>query len=98
VSESPDGISAILPAIAVASDGRVGLTYYDFRTLTPDNTTTLPTDIWFKSAPRGNRLASATEAHVTGPFNFLAAPIATPRAAAPTRPTRTRSRSRSHLR
>src|SRR5262249_31743652 len=76
VSDSPDGISAMLPAIAVASDGTVGLTYYDFLTLTPDNTTTLPTDIWFKSAPRGGSLADAAEKHVTGPFNFLAAPNA----------------------
>jgi hypothetical protein len=76
VSNSPAGISAFLPAIAVASDGRVGLTYYDFRTLAPDNTTTLPTDIWFKSAPRGGNLATAAETHVSGPFNFLAAPNA----------------------
>jgi hypothetical protein len=76
VSNSPDGISAFLPAIAVAPDGRVGLTYYDFRNLAPDNTTTLPTDIWFKSAPRGGSLVTATETHVTGPFNFLEAPDA----------------------
>ena len=76
VSKSPAGISAFLPAIAVASDGRVGLTYYDFRTLSADNTTTLPTDIWFKSAARGASLADASETHVTGPFNFLAAPNA----------------------
>jgi hypothetical protein len=76
VSNSPAGISAFLPAIAVASNGTVGLTYYDFRTLAPDNTTTLPTDIWFKSAPAGGSLAAAAESHVTGPFNFLAAPNA----------------------
>jgi hypothetical protein len=76
VSNSPAGIPALLPAIAVASDGKVGLTYYDFRSLAPDNTTTLPTDIWFKSAPRGGNLAAASETHVTGPFNFLAAPKA----------------------
>jgi hypothetical protein len=76
VSNSPAGISAFLPAIAVASDGSVGLTYYDFRNLAPDNTATLPTDIWFKSAPRGGNLATAAETHVTGPFNFLAAPNA----------------------
>ncbi len=76
VSDSPAGISAFLPAIAVAPDGTVGLTYYDFRGLTPDNTTTLPTDIWFKSAPRGGSLAAAAESHVTGPFNMLAAPNA----------------------
>jgi hypothetical protein len=76
VSNSPDGISAFNPAIAVKSDGTVGLTYFDFRTLAPDNTTTLPTDIWFKSAPRGGNLATATETHVTGPFNMLEAPFA----------------------
>jgi hypothetical protein len=80
VSESPAGISAFLPAIAVSSAGTVGLTYYDFRTLAPDNTTTLPTDIWFKSAAGGvgaaDRLAAASETHVTGPFNFLEAPNA----------------------
>ena len=76
VSNSPAGISAFLPAIAVTSDGTVGLTYYDFRNLAPDNTTTLPTDIWFKSASSGGNLATATETHVNGPFNFLAAPNA----------------------
>jgi len=76
VSDSPDGLSAFNPAIAVASNGRVALTYYDFRTLAPDNTTTLPTDIWFKSAPRGGNLATASETHVAGSFNMLAAPFA----------------------
>ena len=76
VSNSPPGISAFLPAIAISSTGTVGLTYYDFRGLTPNNTTTLPTDIWFKSTPRGGNLSTATETHVTGPFNMLAAPNA----------------------
>jgi hypothetical protein len=76
VSNSPAGISAFLPAIAVAPDGTVGLTYYDFRSLTPDNTSTLPTDIWFKRASAGGNLATAAETHVTGPFNFLEAPNA----------------------
>jgi hypothetical protein len=76
VSDSPQGISAFLPALAVAPDGTVGLTYYDFRSLAADNTTTLPTDVWFKSAPRGGSLAAASESHVTGPFNMLVAPNA----------------------
>jgi hypothetical protein len=76
VSNSPAGIPALLPAIAVTSGGTVGLTYYDFRNLAPDNTTTLPTDIWFKSTPSGGNLATAAETHVTGSFNFLAAPNA----------------------
>jgi hypothetical protein len=74
-SNSPDGISAFLPAIAVASNGTVGLTYYDFRTLSDTNTTTLPTDIWFNSAV-GGAFTPAGEKHVTGPFNFLEAPSA----------------------
>jgi hypothetical protein len=70
------GLSAMLPAIAVASNGTVGLTYYDFRSLAPDNTTTLPTDIWFRSSPTGD-LAAAAETRVTNTsFNFLAAPNA----------------------
>jgi hypothetical protein len=77
VSNSPDGVSAFLPAIAVSpSNGTVGLTYYDFRTLSADNTTTLPTDIWFNSAPPGGNFSAANEKHVTGPFNFLEAPNA----------------------
>jgi hypothetical protein len=76
VSDSPAGIPALLPAIGVTTGGTVGLTYYDFRNLAPDNTTTLPTDVWFKSAPRGGNLAAAAETHVAGSFNFLAAPNA----------------------
>jgi hypothetical protein len=76
VSGSPPGISAFLPALAVAPDGTVGMTYYDFRNLAVGNTTTLPTDIWFKSAPRGDSLAAATDSHVTGSFNMLVAPNA----------------------
>jgi hypothetical protein len=76
VSSSPAGISAFLPAIAVKADGTIGLTYYDFRTLAPDNTTTLPTNIWFKSASSIGGVAAATNTPVTGPFNFLAAPNA----------------------
>ena len=67
-------VSTILPTIAVGSNGVVGLFYYDFRNLSPTNTTTLPTDVWFRSAPRGGSFGA--ESHVKGPFNFLAAPDA----------------------
>jgi hypothetical protein len=62
--------TAFLPMVAVRSDGTVGITYYDFTGLTPDNTTTLPTTIWFTSD------FGTTREKVTGPFNFLAAPTA----------------------
>src|SRR5262249_60361899 len=68
--QSADGISAILPAIAVASDGTVAITYYDFTGLTPDNTTTLPTTIW------STKDFGQSRTKVAGPFNFLAAPNA----------------------
>jgi Neuraminidase (sialidase) len=68
--QSADGISAILPAIAVGSEGTVGITYYDFTGLTPDNTTTLPTTVW------STKDLGQTRTKVAGPFNFLAAPNA----------------------
>ena len=43
VNASPAGIAAFTPAVDVASDGTVAVTYYDFRNNTP-GTSTLPTD------------------------------------------------------
>jgi Neuraminidase (sialidase) len=43
VNASPAGVAAFTPAVDVASDGTVAVTYYDFRNNTPD-TSTLPTD------------------------------------------------------
>jgi hypothetical protein len=43
VNASPAGVAAFTPAVDVASDGTVAVTYYDFRNNTPDPGT-LPTD------------------------------------------------------
>ena len=43
VNASPPGVAAFTPSVDVASDGTVGVNYYDFRNNTP-NTSTLPTD------------------------------------------------------
>jgi hypothetical protein len=43
VNASPAGVAAFTPAVDVASDGTVAVTYYDFRNNTPDPST-LPTD------------------------------------------------------
>jgi BNR repeat-like domain/BNR/Asp-box repeat len=72
VSASPATTDAFQATIAVASDGSVGLYYYDFRSLTAGNTTTLPTDVWFRKSAAGGASFGA-ETHVTGPFNMLAA-------------------------
>jgi hypothetical protein len=68
------GGPAFLPTIAVNPAGQVGLIWYDFR---HDNPATAPltTDIWFRTInANGSRISD--EQHVSGPFNFAAAPDA----------------------
>jgi hypothetical protein len=67
------GRPAFMPTLAVAPDGRVGLTYYDYRNLAAGNTTTLPTDLWFKSSTPGP-LHFGPDVHVAGSFDMLVAP------------------------
>ena len=68
------GGPAFLPTIAVSPAGLVGLTWYDFRHDDP-TTKQLTTDVWFRSLnATGTRLSA--EKHLSGPFNFAAAPDA----------------------
>jgi hypothetical protein len=68
------GGPAFLPTIAVNSDGLVGLTWYDFRHDNPA-TPTLTTDVWFRTVnATGTQVGD--EQHVSGPFNYNAAPDA----------------------
>jgi hypothetical protein len=63
--------AAFVPSLAVASDGTVGVTYYDFRNNTP--APGLPTDQWFVHChPSTDCTDSANwaESHVFGPFNL----------------------------
>jgi hypothetical protein len=72
---TPTGQPAFTPSVHVNSAGTVGVTYYDFRHLTPDNTTTLPTDYWFTTST--NHGASfGNEVHLAGPFDMKTAPVA----------------------
>jgi len=66
------GVQAILPTIAVRDDGLIGVTYYDFRNHVP-GTPSLATDYWLTTSSDG---VTWSENHVTGPFDFLAAPFA----------------------
>lgn len=70
------GKPAFTPAISVNSAGTVGVSYYDFRSLTK-RSGTLPTDYWFTISTDGKG-RFAREIHVTGPFNMLAAPFIRP--------------------
>ena len=72
VNRAPS-VPAFVPAVAIADDGIIGVTYYDFRNNT-DAAATLPTDYWFARSADGG--ATWTETHVAGPFDLLAAPRA----------------------
>jgi hypothetical protein len=77
IDRSPDDVQAFTPAVHVASDGTVGVTYYDFR----NNTAApgVPTDEWFIHChPTSDCTdpANWAENHVDGPFDIENAPIA----------------------
>src|SRR5215213_10257248 len=70
---------AFTPSVAVAADGTVGITYYDFRNNTP--APGLPTDYWFvhchaTTQDCTNPSSWASETHVAGPFDMETAPDA----------------------
>ena len=70
-------VQAFTPAIHVASDGTVGVTYYDFRNNTSDPGA--PTDQWFIHChpfTDCTNPANWAENHVDGPFDIENAPIA----------------------
>jgi photosystem II stability/assembly factor-like uncharacterized protein len=66
---------AFTPSIAVTSDGDVGVTYYDLRTLKPGNTTSLPTSTWLTISPRGGQ-HFGRERQIAPVFDHLQAPDA----------------------
>lgn len=77
---TPSGRPAFTPTVKVASDHRIGVTYYDFRNLTTE-TATLPTDYWLKvftpaQLAAGQVAGLPDTAHITGPFDMLTAPFA----------------------
>ncbi len=71
IDQSPGNVQAFTPSVHVASDGTVGVSYYDFR----NNTSApgLPTDQWFihcHPASDCTDPASWAENHVDGPFDI----------------------------
>ncbi len=71
---TPTGRPAFTPSIRVNSAGVIGVSYYDFRSLTTE-TATLPTDYWFTKSTDGGA-SFGSEVHITGPFDMLTAPFA----------------------
>jgi hypothetical protein len=73
---TPSNRPGFTPAIYVNSADVLGVTYYDFRSLTTE-TATLPTDYWFRPVtPTSSGLSVGKETHLTGPFDMLTAPFA----------------------
>jgi hypothetical protein len=68
------GRPAFTPAVAVARDGTVGVTYYDYRFLPAGDTTTLPTDTWLKKSEPGGQ-EFGPDIHVAPSFDMLVAPF-----------------------
>ncbi len=71
---TPTGRPAFTPSVRVNASGVVGVTYYDFRSLTTE-TTTLPTDYWFTTSTDHGK-SFDNEMHLAGPFDMLTAPFA----------------------
>jgi BNR/Asp-box repeat len=77
IDKSPGEVQAFTPAVHVASDGTVGVTYYDFRSNTP--APGLLTDQWFIHCHPSSDCTDAAnwaENHVAGPFDIENAPRA----------------------
>ena len=72
-TNTPSNRPGFTPSVRVNSSGVVGVTYYDFRSLTTQ-TTTLPTDYWLRTVSSNQSLGS--ESHIAGPFDMLTAPNA----------------------
>jgi hypothetical protein len=71
IDQSPGEVQAFTPSVHVASDGTVGVTYYDFRNNTPDPG--LPTDQWFIHCHPSSDCTDPSnwsENHVAGPFDI----------------------------
>ena len=78
INQTPGGSPAFTASVQVGPDGRIAVTYYDFRSLTAGNTTTLPTDYWVVNCLNTcTNPASWTEQQLGGPFDMLRAPRTT---------------------
>jgi hypothetical protein len=77
INKTLNNMPAFTASVAVASDGTVAVTYYDFRNATASAPGT--TDYWIIHCNAGLGCADPSlwsESHVGGPFNMLNAPVA----------------------
>ena len=69
---SAGNAETFLPSVAVARDGVVGVTYYDFRHDVPGDAT-FNADVWFAYSRDGGR--TWRERHLDGPVDFRSTPL-----------------------
>ncbi len=74
VNQTPVPVPAFTPSVDVASDGTVGVTYYDFRN--NDTSAGLPTDYWFVHSHDGGITWSGESRLSPVSFDMEIAPIA----------------------
>jgi len=75
ISQTPPGVDAFVPTIAVNASHTVGVTYYDFRNNTPGGPAT--TDYWLtRCSSACTSPANWSEVHAAGPFDLHQAPVA----------------------
>jgi hypothetical protein len=78
VNNHKDGIPAVTPMVAVNSDGTVGVTYYDFRTIPnpgfpTTDPSTLPTNYWLTTSTDHGSSFTKEAAIISTPFDLLSA-------------------------
>ena len=73
-TNTPSTRPGFTPQVTVNSNGTVGVSYYDFRSLGSE-TSTLPTDYWFRTLTP--TLSLGSETHIAGPFDMKTAPLTT---------------------
>ncbi|HVW33855.1 MAG TPA: sialidase family protein, partial [Acidimicrobiia bacterium] len=74
VNQTPGNGAAVLPTVAYAADGTLGVAYYDFRNRALGSTA-LTADAWLATCPRPcGPGAPFTEIHLGGPFDAAKAP------------------------
>ncbi|HKN38064.1 MAG TPA: sialidase family protein, partial [Acidimicrobiia bacterium] len=74
VNQTPAGAPAVLPTVAFAPDGTLGVSYYDLRNR-PVGSPALTTDAWLATCPPPcDQTGTWREAHLGGPFDAAKAP------------------------
>lgn len=75
VNRTPDGSAAFTPAVHVAADGTIGVTYYDLRNDAVD--AALATDYWLvRCRSKCREPQRWSETHLGGPFDSTRTPFA----------------------